>query len=38
MVSEDDREVRTLEINLPGAMQNRVRSGGHENGSGNTDD
>ena len=38
MVSEDDREVRTLEINLPGAMQNRVRYGGHENGSGNTDD
>ncbi len=27
-VSTDDREVRTLELNLPGAMQNRVRYAG----------
>ncbi|MDE6830502.1 MAG: LPXTG cell wall anchor domain-containing protein [Lachnospiraceae bacterium] len=31
MVKEDDREVRTLELNLPGAMQNRVRYAGNPN-------
>ena len=38
MVTEDDREVRTLEINLPGAMQNRVRYAGSDKGSGSTEE
>lgn len=32
MVTDDDEEVRTLELNLPGSMQNRVRyAGNHDN-------
>ncbi len=31
MVETDDSEVRTLELNLPGAMQNRIRYAGDRN-------